>query len=156
MTSLYGGYGQAAHGRSQYGSPSPSNVLVIEPRFNISKPVDGARNVNPAVWATFDVYYYTCSYPKPVEHAHWGLVPTIKVELSLDGGQNYLTVFDPETMVADAPGYTTRVRYRGGQRIWAIIKKLTGWPLQGEVKIRYTGPDEYGQAATKEVPIHWS
>ena len=156
MTSLYGGYGQAAHGRSQYGSPNPSNVPVIEPRFNTSSPTDGELNVDSVRWATFDVYYYASSYPAPIEHAHWGFVPKVKVELSLDNGLSYATVFDPENMVTDFPGYEVRVRYRGGQRIWAIIRKLTGWPLQGEVILRYTGPDEFGKAASKEVPIHWS
>lgn len=155
MASLYGGNGQAAHGRSQFGSPGPSNVPIIEPRFNESVPTDGAHNVARDRWITFDVYYYASSYPPPIEHPYCGFVPKVKIELSLDSGANFVVVFDPENMTTDAAGYTTRCRYKGGQQVWALISKVTGWPAEGEVVIRYTGPDEFGQAASKTVPLRW-
>ena len=51
----YGGYGQAAHGRSQLGSASSA----VEPRFEVSQPVDGQRDVPRNQWLTFQVYYYS-------------------------------------------------------------------------------------------------
>ena len=155
MGSLYGGYGQQALGRSQYGAIGPAVEPVVEPRFNMSVPEDEASGVAQNRWVVFEVYYYLTSYPGAVQHAHWGLCPAVKLEVSLDGGLNFVTVFDPENMATDAPGYTARVRVKSGQIIWGIIQKNTGWPSGREIVCRYTGPDEFGQEATKEVPVRW-
>ncbi len=153
--SLHGGYGQVAWGRSSYGSPSPSVIPQIEPRFNYSNPRDESSNVNKYSKAIFEVYYYETTYPPPMVHAHWGIVPKIKVEVSLDAGATYVTLFDPVTMVGDLPGYTVMAGYKGGQRIRIVVTKVAGWPSEGTVIFRYTGPDEFGQDATKNPAVVW-
>jgi len=150
MGKLYGGYGQHAFGRAQYGAATSE----IEPRFSYSNPVDGAENIPQGQFVTFETYYYS-SHPDIIDHAHWGLCPNIKLEVSVDGGSNFETIFDPENMLDDAPGYTVRVRVKDGQTVWGLIESNTGWPFLQEVIFRYTGMDEFGNESTKETPVYW-
>jgi hypothetical protein len=155
---LYGGYGQSAYGRLQYGSPAPHSVPVVEPRFSFSNPRDGARNQPVNRWARFEVYYYTTSPPKVVDHPHWGTVPSVLIEVSLDGGDSFVPIFDASVEDPSTPPYSdyeVRVRRVSGQRVWVIVRRVGGWPIQSKVRFRYTGPDEFGQPATKEVPVKW-
>jgi len=152
LDSLFGGYGQAAYGRSHYGSPAEG----IEPRFNMSVPVDNAVDVDLHITVIFEVYYYTTSYPKVINHPYWGLVPDAKVEVSFDEGTTYTVLFDPNNRTQDLPGYKVRVRFKGGQTVWILVSKAAGWPADTVVKFRYTGKDEFGNEVSKTKPVHWS
>ena len=135
----YGGFGQAAYGRCQLGTPSSD----IGPRFYTSKPSDGTSNVARDVWLEFYTYYYS-SVP-----AFYGPAEVeIAVEISEDGGDNYND--------ASIAPYALTIKPFDGQRYWTKIVKTGLWADNEEIVIRYTGIDEHGNPSTKEVPVIWS
>jgi hypothetical protein len=133
---MYGGYGQAAWGRHQYGAPTS----IVEPRYNESVPLDEAIGVSVTQWIVFTTYYYSSVPDFP---------DGITVEISEDNGVTYVP--------ATTPTYETTKRVWDGQRYWIKIRKLLGtWPLSTYIYVRYTGTDEHGNAATKVVPVKWT
>lgn len=136
---LYGGYGQAAWGRHQYGASASD----IEPRFFSSIPADHSQNNPDTKVIEFQVYYYS-SFP---DLYAVNADTAIRVQLSFDGGLTFFT--------AESPDYTVTIRALDGQRYWIRIAKATHWPRGVNVKVRYRGSDEYGNPATKNMPVVW-
>ncbi len=135
-TNLFGGYGQAAHGRHQLGAASSE----ICPFYNESVPVDHETGVSLDQWITFTTYYYSsmCEFPTGVY-----------VEISEDEG----TTFEP----AVAPAYELTLSVKDGQQIWIKVRKRIGeWPIWTKIVVRYTGPDEHGNVAVKTAKVRWS
>jgi uncharacterized membrane-anchored protein len=131
----FGGYGQIAWGRHQYGAAG-SNV---NPRYWYSNPKDNAQHVNPNRWIVFTTYCYSsCN----------DLINGVKVEVSEDEGVTYSE--------AVSPRYDTIIRLHSGQTYWVKIRKTVGqWPSLTYIYVRYTGMDEFGNVATKELPVVW-
>lgn len=139
MTSLYGGYGQAAYGRHQYGASSSD----IEPRLLSTKPIDGSSGAPATQVLEFIVYYYS-SVPD-IEGVN--VDTAVQIELSVNGGTSFF--------IPQVPDYTITKRSLDGQRYWFKIIKATPWPRNVWVVIRYRGTDEYGNVVTKVTPVLW-
>lgn len=135
-TGLWGGFGIAAFGRSEYGN-SKSDV---EPRYSASMPYDGERNVPLETPIKFEVYGFSSVVD----------IQNIRLEISEDSGITYNPAFDGT--VFQAP-YTGKFRRPEGQRLWIYIVKTGLWPIRSRIWVRFTGPDEYGQEATRAIPV---
>ena len=132
----YGGYGQAANGRSQFGSAASD----IEPRYEISRPARGQRNVPRDIWITFRIYYYS-SFPDLYGEG-------LSIAISEDSGATFLDA-------SQAP-YELTYRPRGGQSIWVKIRKIDGILAENsEIVIRYEGKDEFLQDPTDNALKRW-
>ena len=136
----YGGFGQAAFGRHQYGS----EASVIEPRFNASFPTDGQQNTPLDVWLEYEIYYFS-SFPNPDDPAVTAL--SYPVEISEDGGSTW--------MYGNVAPYTTTIRHKDGQTVWIKVVKDSDWTDNQEIVVRTTYPDEFGQSITKTLPVRW-
>lgn len=136
VSAIFGGYGQDAVGRHQYGAPAS----LIEPRFDVSVPVDEEVDVSVHQWITFSTYHYS---------SIGDFVNGLGLEISEDGGN----IFNPIA----SPTYELIKRVKDGQRFWFKVRKVVGeWPPFTYIVVRYTGPDEHGNIATKVIPIRWS
>jgi len=139
MVGLFGGYGQAAYGRHQYGAASSE----IEPRLLSTKPLDGSSGVAASQVLEFIVYYYS-SVPDILGVS---VETAVRIELSVNGGTSFFT--------PQAPDYAVTMKALDGQQYWFKIIKATPWPRGVFVVIRYRGTDEHGNVATKTTPIVW-
>lgn len=133
---LAGGWGQVAWGQHEWGA----GQSVIEPRFNLSDPVDGKYNVSREVWIEYEMYYYS-SFPVDSPES------LAVFEVSEDGGASY-------NPAVGAP-YALTTRFLGGHRLWVKIVKTGLWADDAEIILRTTVNDEFGQEITKELPIRW-
>ena len=138
MSSLRGGYGLAPYGRNNFGSAEST----FEPRFYTSMPKDEAHNVSVETWIRFTIYHAT---------GHTDL-DSVGVEISEDGGSSFAPALSGQSFSAP---YSGRLRRRDGQTIIVYIVKDTDWPKGREIIVRYTGPNEFGQTASKEMPVVW-
>lgn len=137
-TGLRGGYGISALGRSEYGNAKSD----IEPRFSASIPLDGQLRVPVNQVVKFEVYGYSSVID----------IPNIRLEISENGGASYSPAFDGTNFLSP---YTGKIRRPDGQRLWIYISKTGNWSIRAEIIIRFTGTDEYGQEATRTVPVKW-
>lgn len=138
MSSIRGGYGLAPHGRTNFGSAESS----YEPRFFTSKPSDYAGAVPTDEWVRFTIYHTT----------GFVALENVKIEISEDGGNNFSLAV--ENLVFSAP-YSGRLRRKDGQTVIVYLQKASEWPIGSEIIFRYTGPNEFGQEASKDVPVKW-
>lgn len=136
-----GGYGVSALGRSEFGHAES----VIEARFSTSQPVDKSRNNSIYAWIRFVTYCYSS----------WISVDDVLIEISEDNGASYSVAFDGTAFISPYNGANSRYFRPDGQRLVFLITKNGVWVRGTTVKIRFTGPDEYGQPATKEIPVYW-
>lgn len=133
---LAGGWGQVAWGQHEWGA----GQSAIEPRFNLSDPIDGTYNVSREVWVEYEMYYYS-SFPVDSPES------LAVFEVSEDGGATY-------NSAALAP-YALTTRFLGGHRLWVKIVKTGLWADDAEIILRTTVNDEFEQEITKELPIRW-
>jgi len=136
-----GGLGIIPFGQSQFGHGDPKT----EPRFLTSRPLDKSVNVPTDVTLKFTTYCFTS----------WIDFPGTQVEISEDGGGTYNLAYDGSAFVAPYDGVNSKVRRTEGHALTFYIQKTLPWPVATKVVIRYTGPDNYGQIATKEIPVVW-
>lgn len=141
MTRYRGGYGIAPYGQTEYGGPKSD----IEARFHTSRPHDKALNVPVNEWLTFTTYCYSS----------WIDIEDILLEISEDNGVSYSLAFDGTVFLPPYGGAHSKVRRTDGHTIKFWIEKVGDWPVSETVKIRFTGADEYGQQASKEIPVVW-
>lgn len=139
MSSIRGGYGNAPHGRTNFGSAEST----FEPRFFTSKPTDLAVRTPTDEWVRFTIYHTT---------GHVAL-DNVKIEISENGGGTYTLAVENQVFIAPFSG---RVRRKDGQTIIVFIEKDSPWASGSEIIIRYTGPNEFGQVASKDLPVVWS
>ncbi len=146
-TPQIGGFGVIAHGRHKYGAQDSldfqSPPEPLGPRFNLSYPMDGARNVALEQWITFELYCYSSSFNYD-DPSGDGVFP---FEISEDGGVTW--------EYANIAPYTCKVRPKDAQIAWILIAKSTPWANHTEIVIRTTVQDEFGQDATSEIPVRW-
>jgi len=133
---IVGGWGHAAWGECEWGNKQSA----VEPRFNVSSPLDGTPNVARDVWLEYEVYYYS-SFPYDITSN-----PAV-FEISEDAGSTFSS--------AESSPYTLIQRFLGGHRLWVKIVKTGLWTPSTEVIIRTTLPDEFGQSITKDLPVRW-
>lgn len=134
-THPYGGYGQAASGRHQFGSPES----CIEPRLEDVFPPDESTGISVKTYINFEVYYYSSILDFQGDTL---------IEISENAGVDYVVV--------EEPNYQLSYCMRDSQTVWVRIQKLNGfWPSNMEIKVRFTGFDEFGQTVSKEVPVMW-
>ena len=133
---IVGGWGHAAWGESEWGN----RQSVVEPRFNVSSPLDGTPNVSREVWLEYEIYYYS-SFPYDITSS-----PAV-FEISEDAGATFVS--------AESSPYALTQRFLGGHRLWIKVVKTGLWTASTEVIIRTTLPDEFGQVITKELPVRW-
>jgi len=136
-----GGYGIAAYGRSQFGHAASE----YEARFAASQPVDASTNNPNDVWIRFTTYCYS----------GWVDVQDVLIEISENGGSSYSLAFDGTSFLAPYDGLASKHFRPDGQTLVFMIGKTDVWPLGATVRIRFTGPDEFGQPASKNIPVLW-
>ena len=139
---FFGGFGLDPFGRDEFGNVSSA----IEPRFEVSSPVDNAKHVLVDRFLKFTTYCYSST-----------LDPTstdsVKVEISENNGWTYATVFADD---AFALAYAnSRYLWEGGHRLVFFLKKVTNWAPMSHIIIRVTAIDEYGNVGTKITPVIW-
>jgi hypothetical protein len=139
-----GGFGIASFGRSQFGHADTDT----EPRFDSSFPADGSINIS--IFATtimFDIYCFSDMVQDE------GLL----VEISENGGTSYAYAYRNSAFVAPYNGARSRTdaQLADPQLFSMVIHKTSQWANEQEIKVRVTAFDEYGNEATKEVPIRW-
>jgi len=146
-TMQVGGNGRAAFGRHKYGGHDSEDFQAtpeaMEPRFNKSRPLDGALHVSLEQWITFELYNYSSTFNKN-DPAGDGMYP---IEISEDGGTTWAD--------ANVAPYTCLIRPLDGQITWFKIRKASDWTDDTEVVIRTNVMDEYGQDATDTFPVRW-
>ena len=135
-----GGFGILPCGRSECGNAKSD----IEPRFLFSRPADEQQNADLDAVLKFTTYCFSS----------WIDIADCKVEISEDGGGVWAVVFDGTDFQAPYNGGYSKVR-RDGPSLIFYIQKTSYWPVDTTVVVRFTGHDEFGQAATKETPVVW-
>jgi hypothetical protein len=130
-----GGFGNLAWGRHQNGAPSSN----IEPRFQLSSPVDGAINVLLDSWIEFYIYCYSSTL-SPDDLAN-------STTISEDAGATYLPAHDSP--------YSIVVRPYDGQRMWIKIRKSQAWRRNSTIVVGVSQLDEFGNEATKTAVVEW-
>lgn len=141
MAEVRGGFGFSPFGHSELGNPKSD----IEPRFYTSRPVDNSVNNPTNVWLSFVTYCYSS----------WIELENIQVEISEDNGATYTVAFDGTVFQAPYNGANSKVRRPDSHSIKFWVDKAGLWPSNETVVIRFTGPDEFGNIATKETPVVW-
>lgn len=135
------GLGIDACGRSICGGVTAN----IEPRFEVSHPVDKSKNNARDVVLKFTTYCYE-SFVVPAD---------CLVEISEDSGVTYNTAYTSSAFVAPYNGANSKFRRYDSQRFVFYIHKTSNWPIKSLILIRLTAYDEYGNASTKVDPITW-
>jgi hypothetical protein len=142
-----GGFGQVGFGRCNYGQGSSE----YEARFSDSDPVDGSVGVS--------VFQFTISFTLYcfASRIQWGADSGLLVEVSEDGGGSYNPAYENGAFVAPFNGSDSRVEPQtvDGQLFTMFLHKTSPWLDDKEIKVRVTAQDEYGDEATKEVPVEW-
>lgn len=135
-----GGYGISPYGRASYGN----NKSDIEPRFLASIPIDHQTGVHAATVIRFSTYCYSS----------WIDERTVKVEISEDDGGSYALAY----RTAFAPlydGLHSKLYRADSHTLVFTIHKNENWRAGARIVIRFTGIDEFGQEATKVIPVTW-
>jgi hypothetical protein len=136
-----GGYGITAHGRSEYGNAKSD----IEPRFYASVPVDHQTNVSVNKVIKFETYGFSS----------WIDIADVLVEISEDDGISYLPAFQYEAFQFPYANNNSRYFRPDGQRLTFMFHKMGRWNSGTRIVIRFTGKDEFGQYASKTIPVTW-
>ena len=140
--SFFGGFGLDPFGRDEFGNAASA----IEPRFEVSSPVDNAKHVLVDKFLKFTTYCYSSTL-NPVSS------DSVKVEISENKGWTYTTVFAND---AFALAYaTSKYLWEDGHRLAFFIKKATNWAPMSHIIVRVTAVDEYGNMGTKTTPVIW-
>ena len=145
---MKGGFGNLAHGHHKYGAADTDDFQtpsqVIEPRFNVSKPLNGAHNVPLLQWITFEIYYYTDSFYED------SLNPSTEIpfEISEDAGVTWVD--------ASLAPYTLTTAFKEGHILWIKIVKAGLWTDNSEIIIQTLLYDEFGHKAAFKFPVKWS
>jgi len=116
-------------------------------------PTDGQRNVARDSFIRFGTYYYGSHCP----------IEFMRVELSGDGGATFHNVYLGELVASQLgeetvgyqEGYEGRVFRRDGHNVTFVFTRLTEWPMEKTVYIRFTGKDGYGREAVKTALVTW-
>lgn len=135
-----GGNGISPYGRAAYGNVKSD----IEPRFFSSIPLDNQTSVHGATILYFTTYCFSS----------WIEDRTMRVEISEDGGVTYNTIY----YTAFAPPYNglhSKWYRLDSHQIRFVIEKNGKWNANSQIVIRFTGTDEFGQEATKTIPVTW-
>ena len=146
MTSrIRGGYGHVGLGRSAFGNGS----TVVEPRYEVSRPVDLSVNVS--------VYTHTLWYSIYGFSSRFQDDEDLSIEVSEDGGGSYVNAYVNNAWVAPFDGANSNIDAHQGdsQRFIVRIHKTNAWANEQEIRIRTNGTDEFGNAVTKETPEEW-
>lgn len=138
---MLGGYGITSHGRSEYGNAKSD----IEPRFSASIPADEEHDVDVNTMVKFTLYAYS-SFIDEEEN--------VLIEISEDGGTIYNEAYRNGTFAA-LYSAGSRVRRSDGQRLDFYFVKAIPFASDSHIIFRVTARDEFGQEATKEVPVYW-
>jgi hypothetical protein len=88
-------------------------------------------------------------------YSSWTDIADISIEISEDEGLSFSPAFDGSAFVAPYDGTNSKIARIGGHTLAIYIQKTADWPIGTKVVIRYTGLDEYGQDATRAVPVVW-
>jgi hypothetical protein len=136
---IRGGYGLDAYGRHQYGNRSSD----VEPRFELSVPLDGQHNVPVTQALKFATYYFSS----------FSDTSNILVYISENAGSTFVLAFDGTTFQAP---YAGRIRRVTGQRLTCYITKTTNWTVNQKIVVRFVGADDFGNEATKIAPKKWT
>lgn len=141
MTTIPGGCGIDACGRSECGNAKSD----IEPRFSFSRPLDQSKNNPRDVFLKFDTYCFS---------SWMEIVPTT-VEISENSGVLFNPAFDGTNFIFPYNGPNSKVRRPDSQLLSFWIEKVGTWPPAAKIIIRLNGKDEFGQDATKALPVIW-
>jgi hypothetical protein len=137
-----GGYGMDPHGQHEYGNAGSA----IEPRYNDSFPVDGANKVS--IYDTtirFSMYCFSSIMQ----------TDTMRVELSEDDGDTYADVFHGGSFVSPFLNQNSFMYWNNGHELVVSIDRGGTWEDNAYMRVRVTGVDEYGNDATKSIPLKW-
>jgi len=141
MTEYTGGFGISPLGQSEMGHAQST----IEPRFYVSRPIDGSINVPTDTWLSFTTYNYSS----------WVDIEATTVEISEDNGVTFNAAFDGTNFIAPYDGALSKARYTDSHTIKFWIFKTSLWPVATTIYIRLTAQDEFGNVATKTAPVVW-
>lgn len=117
-----------------------------EPRFDTSVPVDYSKNNPRGVIIKFDTYSFSS----------WVDISDCVVSISEDEGLTYSPAYLGSAFVAPYDGAASKVRRPDSQRLRFYIQKTALWPLRTRILVRLTAYDDFGDAATKVIPVKWS
>jgi len=142
-----GGFGHVGFGRCNYGQ----GTSEYEPRFSDSDPVDGSVGVS--------IYQFTIRFTLYcfASRVQWGADSGLLVEVSEDGGGSYSPAYRLGVFVSPYNGANSRIEPQNidGQEFVMHVHKTSPWLDDKEIKVRVTAFDEYGEPATKRVPVEW-
>lgn len=142
MTQRPGGFGITPWGQCEWGNSKSD----LEARFEESFPVDGQANVDTLEWTRFTVYTYSS----------WLDEKAVKIEISEDSGETYTVAYEDGVFKPPYDEASNRVRRPDGHRLSFWIRKTDAWVNRSKIILRFTGSDEFGQEATKVIPVVWS
>lgn len=137
-----GGWGMTPWGRSQWGNAASD----IEPRFYTSTPIDHQTNVRRNQVTRFTTYCYSSFVDESCD---------LFVEVSENGGISYAPVFLNGAFVDPYNGSESKIRRVDGQQLRVYVQNSNPWNANSQVVFRVTMTDEFGQEATKTVPVVW-
>ncbi len=141
MVDYRGGYGITGWGRFEYGNAKSD----IEARYLDSVPFDHQTDVSTEVLVHFTTYCFSS----------WIDISTIRVDVSEDDGVVFVPCFDGTVFVAPYDGAASKILRPNSQEIKIFVQKTARWTASTRVVFRFTGRDEFGQDATKDIPIVW-
>ena len=137
-----GGYGLSSYGRSEYGNGRSR----IEPRFDTSRPVNHETHVRLDRFLKFSTYCFSS----------WLDLSDLIIEISEDSGASFNIAYSGGVFVAPYAGVNSKVFRPNSQQLCTIIQKTDLWTDNARIVIRFVGTDEFEQAATSVIPVHWS
>lgn len=143
-----GGFGSSQFGHDQFGHVDAD----YEPRFLSSVPMD--ESIGVSVFATTILFNLYC-FSSVVQIGD--RFRDLSVMISEDGGDTWSYAY--RLGAWNAP-------YNGGRKLIDAcnsdphmlmfrIHKTSSWPSGQQVRVRVTAFDEYGNEATKEIPVQW-
>jgi hypothetical protein len=135
------GLGIEACGRSFCGDAASD----IEPRFEYSRPIDHSLNNSTTIILKFSTYCFSS----------WLSSDDCVIEISEDAGASYNVAYTGFAFLAPYNGTASKVRRPDSQRLVFYIEKVVPWPVHRKIKIRLTGIDDFGQLASKMLPVTW-
>jgi hypothetical protein len=141
ITGDNGGWGHQPFGRSNFGGVKTD----IEPRFNESNPGDGSTEISILfVAAKTEIYCFSSR------------IQNIRVEVSENGGA-FVDAYTNGNFVSpyNAPDSYVDFHQSDPQKTIIKIEKNIPWDENIEVVIRVTATDQFGNEATKELPVTW-
>lgn len=141
LTSYRGGHGISPCGHTRAGGAAS----LIEPRFLSSRPSDKQKGVSLTQVLRFFVYNYT-SFTD---------IPNIRIRISEDAGATFVAAFDSTGFLAPYDGVESKIQRRDGHTLAIFIQKASNWARATKIVIEYEGEDEYGNVATRVLPVRW-